>query len=112
MAEKLVRDNVVFFSLEKKDGRKFRIAKPEELPSLLALKLEEECKELIHELKSGFGSDSTSFDKVLEEMADVVDVIELIMDHTGVSDEILNKRRDQKEALKGRFKKLLVMETE
>lgn len=112
MAEKLVRDNVVYFSLEKKDGRRFRIAKPEELPSLLSAKLKEECDELIHELMSGFGSESKSHSRVIEEMVDLLEVIETIQNKIFISDETLSKEGSRKRAHKGGFERFVVMEIE
>jgi len=71
MAEKLVRNKIADFSHEKKDGRVFRVATPEELPGLLASKLIEECGEVIEELKK----EVIDRARLSEELADCCEVI-------------------------------------
>ena len=105
--EKLVRDRIKEFSEASKDGRLFRMATGEEMSVLLVWKLLEECQELTEELLA-----ETTREHLLEEMADVVEVIHGICNFLNFSPEEVEKLRKRKKEAKGGFEKGLVLDLE
>lgn len=99
--EKLVRDYIQSFSEQVKDGRKFRIATKEEMPKLLAEKLQEEVNEVLA---------ATSGKHLTEELADVMDVIQAIADFRGISIDDVYDCQYKKRLEKGGFHKRVVLD--
>lgn len=91
--EKLVRDK---FDKILPD-REYRIASKEELPHFFALKIKEEAQELAEELESG------DIEKLLEEMADVSEILQNILLFYRIPDSQLIRITDRKFAERGGF---------
>jgi predicted house-cleaning noncanonical NTP pyrophosphatase (MazG superfamily) len=104
MKEKLVRDNIISFSLAKGDNRKFRNATKKELPTFLAKKLREESEEVIKEIEP------YSREKLIEELGDLLDVIDAIQDHFNIPHQVVLSQRGKKIREKGSFTHGLILE--
>lgn len=109
MAEKLVRDRVHELILESRQPVKFRFATPQELPRLRRNKLREEMTELgfaIAELESGEGR----ADAVVDEMADVAEVVRSMGYDFSSASSVVEARRVEKKEDKGGFEEGVVIE--
>lgn len=105
--EKLVRDKIQEFSEEAKDGRKFRVASRQEMGELLGFKLREEAHEAASEIQ--FASyDNT--ERLTEELADVLEVVDAILDRFAITKQSILVARNRKRAIKGAFSKGLVLD--
>ncbi len=94
---KLVRDNIPNIMRSKGLVPVVRVAKDEELESLLMAKLDEELKEI----KEG---------KNPEEVADLIEVAFALGELFGKSEEQINELRKNKNNKNGSFKKKIVLE--
>jgi predicted house-cleaning noncanonical NTP pyrophosphatase (MazG superfamily) len=82
--EKLVRDRIAEFALKQRgDVLVTRKASEEELLSLLKNKLVEEANEVLN---------ANSIEELIEEMADVLEVMKAISVKQNITDEIFEKR--------------------
>ena len=106
--EKLVRDRIIEFSRIAGDGREFRYATPEQIPVLFAKKLLEEAIEVAQELSQP----TISITALMDELADLTEVIEEIMEGYNIGVEALLHVRNAKADRKGRFKDGLVLNLE
>lgn len=95
--DKLVRDKIVDIILKNGETPKYREVEGEELKEYLVQKLEEEVREYQDD------------DEVVE-LADIIDVIEAILDLEGVSWEELEEIRKNKNEERGGFEKGIVLE--
>lgn len=85
--EKLVRDRIAEFALKQRgDVLVTRKASEEELLSLLKNKLVEEANEVLN---------ANSIDELIEEMADVLEVMKAISVKQNITDEIFEKRESK-----------------
>lgn len=98
--EKLIRDNIPKIAADHDDHLITRDADPCELPVLLRMKLAEEAIEV---------ADAGEED-VLEELADVLEVIRALAALYGYSPDDIERVRAAKAAARGGFGKGLVME--
>jgi len=92
--EKLVRDNMPEIA---KTPMTHRIASRQEMDSFLANKLVEESQEVAKELEKRYG------DGLIEELADVMQVIKTIKYFAGITDEQIEDTRIAKELHRGGF---------
>ena len=104
MEEKLVRDNISEFSELKADGRKFRKAPIAEQLYFLSSKIKEEACEVVDAMYNETSA------KVIEELADVLEVMEAICVWRGITMEEVRKIQEQKRNKKGGFNTFTVME--
>lgn len=104
--EKLVRDNIAKIASAEKDKRNFRIADDHEMPHLFSQKLKEECAEVCQEI------DRSSFekDKLIEELGDLMEVVDGICAHYGITKEELLLKKNEKKRIKGAFFDKLVLD--
>lgn len=98
--EKLIRDNIVTGA---NFAGKFRIANDTELPSLLINKLNEEVAEAIHEMQH------QSRDALVEELADVLEVVRAIAGHYDICLSELQNVTQQKRDKRGGFEQRIVL---
>lgn len=92
--EKLVRNNMPDIA---KTPMTYRIAERGEMDKFLAAKLIEEAKEVGVELEKQYG------DNLIEELADVMQVIDAIKCFAGITDEQIEDTRIAKELHRGSF---------
>jgi len=73
------------------------------LPRFLIEKLEEEVREVSEEMKVRDRESLSTPYALIEELADVVDVVEAVLDYYGIDIELFDMVREQKLARKGGF---------
>ncbi|WP_394436207.1 hypothetical protein [Streptomyces sp. SGAir0957] len=100
MTEKLIRDGIPKLAANHGQALAVREADPAELPVLLRMKLAEETREVIDADKAG----------LLEELADVVEVVHALAALHGHSLADLERTRADKAAARGGFQDGLVLE--
>lgn len=100
MAEKLIRDGIPKIAADAGDPITVRTATPAELPVLLRMKLGEEAVEVI----------DAGPDGLLEELADVIEVVHAIAALHGHTPADLEQARVDKAGARGRFEQGLVMQ--
>ena len=100
---KLVRDKVCQVLADRGIAKKtkMRYVRDKEYETFLYAKLMEECAEVI-------GSNTT--EQITEELADLLEVVEAIRMHAGVSEMELREAKTQKFCDKGGFFEVCVME--
>lgn len=106
--EKLVRDRIKEFSRAAKDGRVFRKAKKREMPVLLAHKLIEEAHEVAEELYAS----KPSTRRIVEELADLSEVMRAVMDHYRIDPKTIWVAKFRKAYKKGVFRNRVVLNLE
>ena len=108
MIEKLVRDIPGQRIIA--EGGDVRVAAPSELYRLLAAKLIEEAKEIADAIDRGHVPEMNALlvDRVLEEIADVAEVFELLCQALGLSPSNVERLRAAKRERKGGFDQRLV----
>src|ERR1035441_7713396 len=99
--EKLVRDNIIDFSKEKRDGRKFRYADADEYTTFLMMKLHEEVGEVEAEFSAG--RKAANRGRVFGELADLLEVIDAIAQHKGGNMQDVWDAKKLKAEAKGGF---------
>lgn len=106
--EKLVRDNIPDILGQEDKSPVFRICVKADYPTFLQEKLYEEAMETIAVL------DKETTDRVdlIEELADVLEVIDAIVEHYGINKETLKVAKETKLAKKGKFLKRIIMKTD
>ena len=104
--EKLVRDKIIEFSQLAQDGRKFRIAVPQEIPMLLAKKLVEEAHEVGDELVNVVPSNT----HIIEELGDIYEVLGAIERHFNLKRESIVQAMVEKAERKGTFHSNFVLD--
>ena len=97
---KLVRDKIRDLSEEKKDGREFAVVKDKHHIKCLRLKLLEEAEEIL---------EADTRENLIEELADVHEVLRELMIQEGVSLQEVETAQGQKHEKKGGFKKGIIM---
>ncbi|MCX5528985.1 nucleoside triphosphate pyrophosphohydrolase [Streptomyces sp. NBC_00006] len=102
MTEKLIRDLIPKLAADRGQHLPVREAAPAELPVLLRMKLAEECVEAI----------DASLDGLLEELADVLEVVHALAGLHGHSLAELEQARAAKATTRGGFKQGFVLELE
>lgn len=100
MAEKLIRDGIPKIAANNGDPITVRTATPAELPVLLRMKLGEEAVEAI----------DAGPDGLLEELADVIEVVHAIAALHGHTPADVERARVDKAGARGRFEQGLVMQ--
>lgn len=100
MPQKLIRDHIPTIAAANGDRLAVRTASPDELPALLAQKLLEEVAEV----------NTADAEDVLEELADVLEVLQAIAALHGHSPASIEEARAGKAAARGGFEHRLVME--
>jgi len=104
--EKLVRDKISGFSALAGDSRRFTVARKSDMPPLLYLKLMEEAAEVNAEMMST----PLNKKKLIEELADCLEVIEAITDHFEIGEGELACAKALKKGLKGGFRDRIVLD--
>jgi predicted house-cleaning noncanonical NTP pyrophosphatase (MazG superfamily) len=85
--EKLVRDKIAEFVFkERGEVLTTRLASEEEMLSLLKNKLVEEASEVLN---------ATSNDNLIEELADVLEVLKALIVKQNIAEEVFKKREDK-----------------
>jgi predicted house-cleaning noncanonical NTP pyrophosphatase (MazG superfamily) len=85
--EKLVRDKIAEFVFkERGEVLTTRLASEEEMLSLLKNKLVEEANEVLN---------ATSNDNLIEELADVLEVLKALIVKQNIAEEVFKKREDK-----------------
>lgn len=100
MREKLIRDGIPKIAADAGDPITVRTAASAELPQLLRMKLTEEALEVIDAGEDG----------LLEELADVLEVVHAIAALHGHTPADLEQARVDKARARGRFEQGLVMQ--
>ena len=100
MKEKLIRDELVYDIIKQGRGDRLRTAKSTEIKTFLYDKLKEEVQEVI---------DSKSKDELVEELADVLEVLYAILDYHEININQVRDMRQQKYIKRGGFYKHMVL---
>ncbi len=98
---KLVRDKIPEFSEEKKDDRRFSTVKDKAYIKCLRLKLLEEAEEVL---------ESQTREELIEELADVQEVLDQLMLEENVLREEVRKVQVAKSFKKGGFKEGIILD--
>ena len=103
--EKLVRDKIQSLSAAAGEGRVFRTAGDGEKAALLAAKVLEEARELAAEVEASPAAKA----KVMEEMADCLEILLAVGEHFQISPEEVEAVRKKKAEAKGGFARWSVL---
>ena len=103
MKEKLIRDELVYDIIKQGRGDRLRTAKPSEIKTFLYDKLKEEVQEVI---------DTKSKDELVEELADVLEVLDAILDYHEINKNQVKDTRRKKYNERGGFYKHMVLKVE
>jgi predicted house-cleaning noncanonical NTP pyrophosphatase (MazG superfamily) len=99
--DKLVRDEIVYQILRNGDLPKYRYLDDKEFIELLKCKLQEEINEL---------RDADSEEKLMEELADVEELVECMLESLGKKYRDLRSLQVKKRKINGSFKKRMYVE--